>query len=224
LQRLVCLKRFDRLLAEGGEDLLDLWLICHGETTWNSEGRIQGQMDAPLSTLGIRQANALAKRLSGKRFDAIYSSDSGRATQTAGILFSGKNLCLDTRLREIHYGILEGKTRAEFSPEEEMMYTQVRQDPYQRRMIEGENWQDLFTRVNDWLASLPKDGTIAVVTHGGVARAALFLIVGYPKSYEWNVCVDNTSITRLNIFLEQKILVTFNDAAHIESLAQDYDD
>jgi broad specificity phosphatase PhoE len=78
--------------------------------------------------------------------------------------------------------------------------------------------------VNEWLTWLPSDGTIAAVTHGGVARAALFIIVGYPKSYEWNVRVDNTSITRLNIFPKQKVLITFNDAAHLESLEQDYDD
>jgi broad specificity phosphatase PhoE len=70
--------------------MLDLWLIRHGETTWNAEKRIQGHMDSPLSVLGIRQVNALAKRLSNKKFDAIYSSDSGRAIQTATIAFPNR--------------------------------------------------------------------------------------------------------------------------------------
>jgi 2,3-bisphosphoglycerate-dependent phosphoglycerate mutase len=204
--------------------MLELWLIRHGETTWNSEGRIQGHMDAPLSALGIRQANALAKRLAGKKFDVIYSSDSGRATQTANILFPNKNLCLDVRLREIHWGILEGKTRAEFNSDEETNYLAYKRDPYNERLTEGENWQDLFARVDSWMKSLPDDGVVAAVTHGGVVRAALCLIVGYPKSYEWNAVIDNSSLTRFYISPEQKILVTFNDAAHTEGLVQDYDD
>jgi 2,3-bisphosphoglycerate-dependent phosphoglycerate mutase len=204
--------------------MLDLWLIRHGETTWNSEGRIQGHMDAPLSALGIRQANALAKRLVGKKFDAIYSSDSGRATQTANIVFPNQNLCLEARLREMHYGVLEGKIRANFNTEEVESYAQYKRDPFHQKLAGGENWQDLFARVDAWMKSLPDDGQIAAVTHGGVVRAALCLMVGYPKSYEWNAVIDNVSITRFYISPQQKILVTFNDASHTEGLAQDYND
>jgi broad specificity phosphatase PhoE len=46
-----------------GESMLDLWLIRHGQTTWNAEGRIQGHLDAPLSELGVKQVKALANRL-----------------------------------------------------------------------------------------------------------------------------------------------------------------
>jgi 2,3-bisphosphoglycerate-dependent phosphoglycerate mutase len=204
--------------------MLDLWLIRHGETIWNAEKRIQGQMDAPLSSLGIRQVEALAKRLRNKQFDTVYSSDSGRATQTANIVFPNKNLCLDVRLREIHWGILEGKTRATFSLEEAESYARYKRDPFHQKLPEGENWQDLFTRVNAWMKSLPEDGKVVAVTHGGVVRAALCLVVGHPKSYEWNAVIDNASITRFYISSKQKILVTFNDAAHTEGLEQDYDD
>ena len=204
--------------------MLDLWLIRHGETTWNAEKRIQGHMDSPLSELGTRQANALAKRLFSKKFDAIYSSDSGRALQTAAIVFRGQHPCLDERLREMHYSILEGRIRTEFSVDEEKHYAAYKRDPYNWRTPGGENWQDLFVRVDAWMKSLPEDGVVAAVTHGGVVRAALCLMVGYPKSYEWNVVVDNVSITRFHILSEQKILVTFNDTAHTEGLLQDDDD
>lgn len=204
--------------------MLDLWLIRHGETIWNSEGRIQGHMDAPLSGLGIKQANVLAKRLSSKSFDAIYSSDSGRATQTANIVFPGQNLCLDARLREMHYGVLEGKTRATFNTEEAEIYAKYKRDPFHQKLTGGENWQDLFARVDAWMKSLPEDGVVAAVTHGGAVRAAFCLMVGYPQSYEWNVVVDNSSITRFHILPEQKVLITFNDVAHLEDLEQDCDD
>jgi 2,3-bisphosphoglycerate-dependent phosphoglycerate mutase len=204
--------------------MLDLWLIRHGETTWNAEKRVQGHMDSPLSGLGIGQAEASAARLSNKKFDVMYSSDSGRAIQTAKIIFPSQNLCLDARLREMHYSILEGKTRAEFSLEEERHYAEYKRDPYTWRTPGGENWRDLFARVDAWMKSLPEDGKVVAVTHGGVVRASLCLMVGYPKSYEWSVVVDNASITRFYISPQQKVLVTFNDTAHLERLVEDHDD
>jgi 2,3-bisphosphoglycerate-dependent phosphoglycerate mutase len=54
---------------------LELWLVRHAETDWNAEKRIQGQSHSQLSSLGIRQAKHLAKRLQYENFDRIYSSD-----------------------------------------------------------------------------------------------------------------------------------------------------
>ncbi|NET23734.1 MAG: histidine phosphatase family protein, partial [Okeania sp. SIO1H5] len=52
-----------------------IWVIRHGETVWNRQGRYQGFLDSPLTEKGIQQAQRLRQRLSGYRFDAIYSSD-----------------------------------------------------------------------------------------------------------------------------------------------------
>ena len=63
-----------------------LLIARHGATQHNLDGRFTGQFDAPLSALGERQAEALAKRLAGQRFDAIIASDLLRARQTAGCI------------------------------------------------------------------------------------------------------------------------------------------
>jgi 2,3-bisphosphoglycerate-dependent phosphoglycerate mutase len=60
-----------------------LCLVRHGETAWNAEGRVQGQLDLPLNGTGLAQARAVARVLSKERFSAIYSSDLTRARQTA---------------------------------------------------------------------------------------------------------------------------------------------
>ena len=60
-----------------------LCLVRHGQSTWNAERRIQGQLDPPLSELGRAQANRVAERLARERWDVLYSSDLSRARQTA---------------------------------------------------------------------------------------------------------------------------------------------
>src|SRR5262245_4320439 len=92
-----------------------LIVLRHGETCWNREGRFQGHLDSPLTSVGIRQGQALARRLAGYRFSALYSSDLGRAEATARIIAeaSGQEVCLDARLRERHLGVLQGQLVSE---------------------------------------------------------------------------------------------------------------
>src|SRR5471032_233005 len=84
-------------------------LIRHGETTWNADHRVQGQLESPLSARGLRQAEALAASLAAslqdEPFDALYASDLARARDTARKIaeLSGAQLQLDERLRERHY-------------------------------------------------------------------------------------------------------------------------
>ena len=59
-------------------------MVRHGCSTWNTEQRIQGQLDPPLSELGKEQARLLAERLADMQFDGFYTSDLRRAADTAG--------------------------------------------------------------------------------------------------------------------------------------------
>src|SRR2546423_5319501 len=92
-----------------------LFLVRHGQSTWNDSRRIQGQLDPPLSALGEMQARRLAERLSGTVFDGFYSSDLARTLDTA--LTVGAEIGMTpvqlTDLREIGLGEGEGMTREE---------------------------------------------------------------------------------------------------------------
>src|SRR6187551_2407785 len=88
-------------------------LVRHGQSTWNADGRWQGQADPPLSELGIAQAEAAARVLDG--VGTIWSSDLERAHHTASILAAALGLAVvpDARLREREAGEWTGLTRAE---------------------------------------------------------------------------------------------------------------
>ncbi|HEX7248989.1 MAG TPA: histidine phosphatase family protein, partial [Burkholderiales bacterium] len=92
-----------------------LCLVRHGETAWNAEGRVQGQLDIPLSGTGRAQARAVASALAGEAFDAIWSSDLGRVRETAQPYaeVSRKEILISRDLRERHYGDFQGITYAE---------------------------------------------------------------------------------------------------------------
>ncbi|CAN5863752.1 histidine phosphatase family protein [soil metagenome] len=198
------------------DETLDLWLVRHGETDWNAEHRVHGQKNSQLSQLGRKQAEVLARRLQNETFDRIYSSDSARAQDTAGAVFPKAKLCLDERLRELSYGVLEGKTYAEFTPAEGAMRQAMYADPLNRRADGGETWLELIARVSDWLTSLPKSGRVIAFSHGGTIRAAVFSFIDPPKAYEWNLTFGNTGITRLRLNEASKVIVTLNDTAHLE--------
>src|SRR5688572_19962610 len=93
-------------------DMTQLILIRHGETLWNTQHRMQGHADSPLTEDGLRQARQLAQRLTQIEFKALYSSDSGRALETARIVAAatGHEIIVDSRLRERNFGVFEGLT------------------------------------------------------------------------------------------------------------------
>ena len=85
-------------------------IVRHGQTEWNIRGIRQGYLDSPLTARGMAQAKALAQRLAREKFTALYSSDLGRAVQTAQEIadVTGHTIVTDARLRERHLGILQG--------------------------------------------------------------------------------------------------------------------
>jgi broad specificity phosphatase PhoE len=196
--------------------VLELWLIRHGETDWNVEGRIQGFADRPLNDKGRRQAELLAARLDQTPFDAVYASDLDRASATARTALPCAEVRLDPRLRELSYGIFEGKTWTNLDADEAAAARHWSEDRFGRRIPGGESYGDLMDRIAAFRADLPERGRIAAFSHGGTIRSALYGVLGRPTPGAWRVDIDNTSITRLRFDRRGGVtLVTINDHAHI---------
>lgn len=156
------LERIDRLSAASTR----LLLVRHGQSTWNAEGRWQGQADPPLSDLGRRQALAAAQRIG--TVDAIIASPQQRAAQTATIISEaigiGPLVHIDD-LRERHAGPWSGMTRHEIDEH----YPGFLDEGH--RPVGYETDLDLTTRTTGALAALAiafPGASLLVVTHGGV--------------------------------------------------------
>lgn len=154
-----------------------LLLIRHGETAWNAESRIQGQLDVPLSNAGIWQAGRLAQRLAEDRIDAIFASDLARAWLTAQPIGQSRQIDAvpDVRLRERHFGIFQGHTLDEIAQRWPNELAAWRERDPQWSIPAGESAAQFIERVLaalDDITHRHAGGIVAVVAHGGVLDVA----------------------------------------------------
>jgi broad specificity phosphatase PhoE len=152
-----------------------LILVRHGESTWNAEELLQGQLDPPLSERGRAQSAALAAILDGAPEERIVSSDLGRARETAELL-GLRPARFDPRWREIDVGEWGGRPAAEIDAQGSEL-TNWRGGP--RRAPSGESWEAFSARVAGAVDELVEaGGPWLVVCHGGCIRAAVAHVTG----------------------------------------------
>lgn len=128
--------------------MIALYLVRHGETVFNLEGRIQGHSDSPLTPLGIKQAKAIGKRLAFEKFDAIYSSDLGRALATAELIAAHHDQPIQTTqlIREANFDKVQGLTQKEFQERYPEDYRKWREDSVHFRPPGAETLESLISR------------------------------------------------------------------------------
>ena len=164
-----------------GDELI-LHFVRHGETTYNAERRIQGQMhEVPLSDLGRRQAIEMAETLAATNASAILSSDLLRAMDTARAISArlGLTVTPEPALRERHFGVMQGRLYEEFEAEVRgLWWSDMRE-----RFEGGESWADVYDRVAaflDGLRASPPGREVILVAHGGTVNVALTHLAGKP--------------------------------------------
>lgn len=200
------------------------YLVRHGETEANQAGILQGHLNIPLSAQGRKQAELLARALSEIEIDAVYTSDLDRARATAQAImkYHKCKMIIDRRLREVHCGVLQGKTIAESKEKYPDFFKALKKDPLRVPRPGGESYQDLYeraTRAFEDIYERYPDSTVVIVTHGGVIRCLL--------AYARGEIVDPSSPTPINASIS---IVTrdqngwsvekFNDVEHLRPLGE----
>jgi probable phosphoglycerate mutase len=179
-----------------------LLLVRHGETDWNTEGRIQGYRDIALSARGLRQAQVLARHLATHAIDAVYASDLTRAIQTAEPLARQRNhqLHIDARLKERGFGLFEGSTNAEAEARWPQEYAIWRQRDPGHAVPGGESFRDARIRVMACIDDIVRrhaGQTVVMVTHGGVLDIIYRAAQGIPWETPRSHLLPNASINRV---------------------------
>ena len=207
-------------------DVTRIIAIRHGETAWNVDTRIQGQLDIPLNDQGLWQARRVGAALASESLHAIYASDLARAWQTAGQIseHTGLGVTPHTGLRERGFGAFEGRTFAEIE-------TQLPDQAHKWRTRDpefapegGESLLSFRQRVVSTAAELAERHAgeqIVLVAHGGVMdvlyRAATRLDLQAPRTW----LLPNTAVNRLLWTPQGLSLVGWADTSHLDAQTRD---
>jgi len=200
-------------------------LVRHGQSKANECGYLVGKTEAPLSSLGERQAKAVSEYILKKyKVDVIYSSPLSRACNTVKGVADALDLPIITEneLREFDFGEWEGLTHDEIKNNFDDGYSKWASDPGMFTPPGGEAMAHLQSRVVEKLKEIGKkeDGkTVLVGSHSSVIRALLCYVQGLPLTkMKYTPWVVNGSIAEINFDGEDFIIHKFGFDGHLLDL------
>ena len=208
------------------------YLVRHAQTAWNSESRIQGYSDLPLSPLGHQQARRVGVFFASFHLNAIFTSPLQRSRETAQAIAAGNGHgvipIIEPWLAEMHLGAWEGLTPAEVDARFAGAYQQWREKPSSILIPEAEPLGAFRTRVHralEKVLSRVPEGECVVVSHGGVIAALLadLLHADYDALLR-RVRLDNAGITALEYGVGAPHVLWINATNHLDVLSQSPDE
>ncbi|KAG2449387.1 hypothetical protein HYH02_005537 [Chlamydomonas schloesseri] len=196
----------------------EVFLVRHGQTDWNAEMRLQGQLDPPLNDLGEQQAEEVAAALADRHLAAIYSSDLTRALQTAravaGRRPAGQALEVRTspQLRERSLGVLEGLTIAEAAVRQPEALRLLRSHDPATVVPGGESAAAMRQRVVadiERICEQHRGQSVLIVAHGGVLHHVYAHVCGHA----YGAPITNASVHHVRVQPPKWALVQWNMGA-----------
>jgi len=205
--------------------MLNIYITRHGETQWNTEGRLQGWLNSPLTEKGILQGQKLNHAVNMYDIKKIYSSPSERALKTA-ISAKGKlavEIELMDELKEMNMGQWEGKTLAQIKEREPENFENYWQRPHLFIKNTGENFDEVLSRTKKALDRIIKEnpsGNVLIVTHGVTLKALMshFSSEGFIEFWTKPV-VAQASISLVRVHdLEKSEILLYGDTRHFDEM------
>jgi phosphoserine phosphatase len=175
-----------------------IYIVRHGETDWNREGRYQGQRESQLTEKGHAQARALAAALAQERITRVIASPLARCTESARPLAAARGVAIETDpdLIEIAHGTWEGCLRGEIERKDPHTMQLWREHPHLVQFEGGESLRDVEHRVCGFVERLGNADNVAIVTHDVIVRLAILRATQRPLAQLWDTPVRNGAYAR----------------------------
>lgn len=196
-----------------------LYLVRHGQTAWNLDGRAQGHTDIPLDELGIEQAEQVGQAFEELEVQVVFTSDLQRARRTAEQIACSTGAALRTlsELRERSFGSLEGRPYGDVRHEIARLAPSHGHDGLAVPVGGGETFYDVWERVKIAVTELQATpGNKVVVTHGGTCGILLAQLIRAGHASARSFRFGNTAITHLERRSDGLYtLLRYNDTSHL---------
>jgi probable phosphoglycerate mutase len=198
-----------------------LTLVRHGQTDWNLAGRIQGHTDIDLNDTGRWQAQRLAERLAGERFDRVLCSDARRARQTLAPYAQASGCAIEflPQLRERHFGAFEGQTYESLARGQPQAFARLRSRDIAFDLDGGESLVQLRERIVTVLElalGRAQDSSVLIVTHGGVLDLMYRYFLAMPLETPRQAEQVNAALNRVSLDQGRFRIDAWADAAHLD--------
>ena len=167
---------------------MNIYFTRHGETEWNKIGKIQGWLDSPLTDDGMKMGKNLSEEVKNIKFDKVYSSDLGRAFETAKLIVPEENIIKTELLREIDVAEWSGHLFTEAEEINRLAYDYYFNHPEKYTRENGESFYDLIERVENFFKKYvynSDDENILVVSHGITIIAMFNIMENIPVEKFW---------------------------------------
>ena len=197
-----------------------IYIVRHGQTEWNLLGKTQGHGNSDLTPKGIEQAELLADSMTKYPIDYIYSSDLGRAYQTAEIIGNKLNIEVERTeaLREMNFGTWEGRIIKDMIEEDPELYKMWRNEPHLAKIPQGETLSQIKERTDAFIKEINEkyDGKhIVLVTHSLCARIMLLSFLDSDVKNIYRINQANTALNIIELRDYGPVVMKMNDTTHI---------
>ena len=197
-----------------------IYIVRHGQTEWNLLGKTQGHGNSDLTPKGIEQAELLADSMTKYPIDYIYSSDLGRAYQTAEIIGNKLNIEVERTeaLREMNFGTWEGRIIKDIIEEDPELYKMWRNEKQKKKIPQGETLSQIKERTDAFIKEINEkyDGKhIVLVTHSLCARIMLLSFLDSDVKNIYRINQANTALNIIELRDYGPVVMKMNDTTHI---------
>ncbi|MBM3700022.1 MAG: histidine phosphatase family protein [Actinobacteria bacterium] len=203
-----------------------IYLIRHGQTEYNDKSIFRGQLDIPLNSYGISQAESIGRALKAISFDAIYASPLIRAKKTAEIInkYQTKKLSInvENNFTDLNYGSWQAKSHDEVKNNYSKLYHEWEISPYNIKIPGGESFYEAQKR--SWQALIKitnssKDRIICIVSHRVINKLLISKILGIPKTGFWKIKQDTGCINIIEYKDKKFTVIKLNCNANVSDFA-----